>query len=273
MRTSISDLPNYREACRRAATDDATFAGFRRHPDYAWVVSEAIPHEARDFYELLEQRGFDFDFFDRVRDLDQVGGPHVVDYARAGSVSPQTMRYVKVLSDLEALLGSLEGKSIVEIGVGFGGQCATLARRHRLARYTLVDLPEPLMVARRYLERLAIDNVAFAVLEELSPDVRHDLVISTYGISEVARAYQVEYVNRVLRWARAGYLLWNSEPLRQRCDLRRGDAGAAARLALSRTRMAGGRRARVRHPLDGVGYALTRTSATPGLTALGRAPR
>ncbi|MBI3513624.1 MAG: class I SAM-dependent methyltransferase [Proteobacteria bacterium] len=215
MRTSISDLPNYREACRRAAGDEAAFAGFRRDPDYSWVVSEAIPHEARDFYEMLERRGFDFDFFERVRDLDQVGGPHLVAYARAGSVSPQTMRYVKVLSDLETLFGSLDGKSIVEIGVGFGGQCAVLARRHRLARYTLVDLPEPLMVARRYLESLAIDNVAFAVLEELSPPVRHDLVISTYGLSEVARRFQVEYVNRVLRWAGAGYLLWNSEQMKQ----------------------------------------------------------
>ena len=215
MRTSISDLPNYREACRKAASDDAAFAGFRRAPDYSWVVSEAIPHEARDFYAMLEQRGFDFDFFESVRDLDRVGGPHLVDYARAGSVSPQTMRYVKVLSDLELLFGSLEGKSVVEIGVGFGGQCAVLARRHRLARYTLVDLPEPLMVARRYLESLAIDNVAFAVLEEMSPSLRHDLVISNYGISEVARAHQVEYVNRVLRWTDAGYLLWNSEQMKQ----------------------------------------------------------
>jgi putative sugar O-methyltransferase len=215
VRTSISDLPQYREFCRKAAVDDALFAGFRQNPEYCWVVSATVAHEARDYYAVLERRGFDFGFFERIRDLDRVGGPPLATYERAGEASPQTMRYVKAVSDIETLFEPLDGKSVVEIGVGFGGQCAVLSRRFQVARYTLVDLAEPLMVARRYLRSLGIDNVVFAELAELSPAVRHDLVISAYGVSEVARPYQVEYVNRVLRWAAAGYLILNSEQMRQ----------------------------------------------------------
>ena len=214
MRTSLSDLPDYRDVCRRAASDDAVFAGFREDPGYCWVVSSSIPHEARDCHAVLAQRNFDFGFFERIRDLDRVGGPRLVSFEHAGHVSPQIMRYVKAMSDIERLFGSLDGKSVVEIGAGFGGQCAVLARRFRPARYTLLDLPEALMVARRYLESLDIADVAFAEVGELSPSTSHDLVISAYGLSEVARAHQIEYLNRVLRWARAGYLLWNSEQMR-----------------------------------------------------------
>ncbi|HUA54530.1 MAG TPA: putative sugar O-methyltransferase [Candidatus Sulfotelmatobacter sp.] len=214
MRTSISDLPHYRDFCRHAANDDAAFVGFREDPSYRWVVSSDIPHDARDFYAMLEERNFDFGFFDGIRDLDRVGGPRLLPYERAGLVAPQTMRYVKAMSDIERLFGSLDGKSVVEIGAGFGGQCAVLSRRFRLARYTLLDLPEPLMVARRYLEAVGAPDVAcVADLHGLAPTA-HDLVISAYGLSEVARPFQIEYVNRVLRWARSGYLLWNSEQMR-----------------------------------------------------------
>jgi hypothetical protein len=212
--SSISDVPKYRAICREAAENAETFAGFREHPTYCWVVSTAIPHDARDCYAMLETRGFDFGFFERIRDLDRIGGPRLLAYLRAGEVAPQTMRYVKTLSDLERLFGSLDGKSVIEIGVGFGGQCAVLSRRFRLKRYTLVDLAEPLMVARRYLEALAIPEIAFTELAALSPDATYDLVISAYGLSEVARQFQIDYLQRVLRPSRAGYLLWNSAQMR-----------------------------------------------------------
>jgi hypothetical protein len=212
--SSISDMPEYRAICRQAAEHADIFAGFREHPIYRWVVSTAIPHDARDCHAVLEARDFDFAFFDRIRDLDRLGGPRLEAYPGAGDVAPQTMRYVKTLSDLEGLFGSLDGKSVIEIGGGFGGQCAVLSRRFQLERYTLVDLAEPLMVARRYLEAAGIRNVAFAELAELSPTMAYDLAISAYGLSEVARPFQIDYLQRVLRPATAGYVLWNSEQMR-----------------------------------------------------------
>src|SRR5712675_2935129 len=72
------------------------------------------------------------------------------------SVAPQTVRYVKVMQDLELLFGPLDGLSIAEIGCGFGGQCAVIAKRYKFARYTLIDLADPLRLSQRYLETLQI---------------------------------------------------------------------------------------------------------------------
>jgi hypothetical protein len=214
MLTSISDYPGYTELCRRAAEDDACFAGFRENPVYRAVVTSGLHHQGQDYFSMLQARGFDMGFFDTIRDHDRIGGPKLVSYGADGAVAPQTMRYVKVLSDLELLFGSLDGASIIEVGGGFGGQCAVIARRCRFARYVLVDLPEPLLLARRYLDILAIPNTECARVEQLSVNARYDLVISCYGVSELARAAQVMHLQRVLLRARAGYLLWNNEGMK-----------------------------------------------------------
>jgi hypothetical protein len=214
MLTSISDYPGYTELCRRAAEDDACFAGFREDPVYRAVVTSQLHHKGRDCLAMLQARGFDPGFFAAIRDHDRIGGPELVSYDGVGALAPQTMRYVKVLSDLELLFGSLDGASIIEVGGGFGGQCAVIAKRFRFARYTLVDLREPLLLARRYLDALAIPNVECAALEQLPINARYDLVISCYGLSELARAVQVMHLQRVLLRARAGYLLWNNEGMK-----------------------------------------------------------
>ncbi len=226
MSTSLSDVPSYRDFCRDAAADNARFAGFREDPAYCSVVSSQLRHDGRDYLSVLKHRGFDLDFFEAIRDLDRVGGPTLLTFDGIGAVAPQTVRYVKVLSDLELLFGSLDGASIVEIGCGFGGQCAAIARRYRVGRYTLVDLPEPLLLARRYLDALAIGGVATLETDALPPDADYDLVISCYGLSEIRREVQEVYLARVLQRAAAGYLVWNNERLKQIRDWQLGQYGS-----------------------------------------------
>ncbi len=218
MLTSISDYPGYTDFCRRAAEDDACFAGFRENPVYCAVVGSQLQHDGRDCLAILEARGFDLDFFTAIRELDRIGGPRRVSYGAIGEVAPQTMRYVKVLSDLELLFGSLDGASIIEVGVGFGGQCAVIAKRFKVARYTLVDLEAPLALARRYLDTLEIPNTAFVRLEQLPSSASYDLVISCYALSELARAIQLMHLQRVLLRSRGGYLIWNNEGMKQHHD-------------------------------------------------------
>ena len=218
MYSSISDHPGYTAVCRRAAEDDAVFAGFREDPNYSAVVTSNLHYGGQDCFTMLEARGFDPAFFAAVRDHDRLGGPQLVSYGAAGALAPQTMRYIKVLSDLELLFGALDGASIVEIGGGFGGQCAVIAKRFKVARYTLVDLPEPLALARRYLDTLGIANTAFAELNALSVKAQYDLVISCYGVSELSRAFLIRYLQRVVLRAKAGYLLWNNEGMKQHRD-------------------------------------------------------
>jgi hypothetical protein len=218
MLTSISDYPDYTELCQRAAEDDALFQTFREHPTYKAVVSASLNLEGRDYLAMLEQRGFDMAFFEQLREHDRIGGPHLVSYPGIGAAAPQTVRYVKVLQDLELMFGSLEGASIAEIGCGFGGQCAVIAKRYKVARYTLLDLPAPLALSRRYLDTLGIENAVCTPLEKLPFSSRFDLAISCYGLSEIARPFQAMYIQRILMRSKAGYLVWNNEGMKQHTD-------------------------------------------------------
>jgi hypothetical protein len=218
MLSSISDYPGYTEFCRRAATDDDCFAVFREDPTYTAVVTSKLAYEGRDYFALLQERGFDPSFFGLLEAQDRIGGAKLASFEAINPIAPQTMRYVKVLSDLEQLFGSLDGASIIEIGSGFGGQCAVIAKRFGFARYTLVDLPDPLRLAQRYLETLSIPNAAFSRFDQLPINGRYDLVISCYGLSELSRMAQTMYLQRVLLRARMGYLLWNNEAMKLHRD-------------------------------------------------------
>ncbi|MBV8169418.1 MAG: putative sugar O-methyltransferase [Alphaproteobacteria bacterium] len=214
-KTSMSDTDEYREICRRAAEDDVLFATFREHPTYRFVVATEFQFLGLDYWLALQDRGFDPAFFDKVRDLDALGGVTTIAFDEAGTVAPQTMRYVKIASDLEQLFGALDGQHVIEIGGGFGGQCAAIMRRFAVASYTLVDLPEPLALARRYLDTLGITGVRFAELDTLPDGATYDLAISCYAWSEMERSIQTAYADRVFRKAAAGYLALNSNALRR----------------------------------------------------------
>jgi hypothetical protein len=63
---------------------------------------------------------------ERFKINDLVGSPTTYVYHRFGRISPSTLRYVKVASDLRRLFGDLTGAKVAEIGVGYGGQLLVL---------------------------------------------------------------------------------------------------------------------------------------------------
>ena len=107
------------------------------------------------------------------------------------------------------LFRNLDGQRIVEIGGGYGGQCFVIHSGARPASYTLVDLPEPLKLQRRYLEALGVKGVTFAVPSELDPSEEYDLVVSNYAFSECRGDAQEDYLTTVLRPASRGYVTCN----------------------------------------------------------------
>ncbi len=130
------------------------------------------------------------------------------DFEGVGRISPTTLRYVKVLSDLEYMFGVLDGMSVAEIGGGYGGQCALIKTRFEVLQYTLIDLSPVLGLAQQYLEHLRIADVIFRPWDQLE-DIQCSLAISNYALSEMRRDVQEFYIERVLSRAERGYVLWN----------------------------------------------------------------
>ena len=207
--TSLSDTDAYTTACRRAATDAAAFANFRRDPHYTRILEHVSAAQGGACLELIARDTDILDAIESFRPNDRYGNPRLAEYPQAGLFSPSTLRYVKVLSDLKAHFDSLDGLQICEIGVGYGGQCRVVDAFFRPAGYCLVDLAPALDLARRYLGHFTIAApLSFRTLESLDGAVC-DLVISNYAFTELARPLQDAYLSKVILRAPRGYITYN----------------------------------------------------------------
>jgi hypothetical protein len=203
------------EECRLAATDDVAFSTFRRGTAMGTVVENTgsqwaqmvIDHAAKFVtpYRLREIAYL-------LQPLDTVGGPALVDVTIDGTTRPisgTTARYVKTIALLEWCFGRLDGLCISEIGGGYGGLCAAIHKISKPCTYSIYDLPDVKRLQRRFLDALAIPFVTLREDTDLTP--APDLVIATCSLSELPRPMQKVYFDNVVKYAKRGFLVWNSD--------------------------------------------------------------
>ena len=123
-------------------------------------------------------------------------------------ISPSTLRYIKVLSDLIKIFGNLDGFKIAEIGGGYGGQCKIINDYFNIKNYHIIDLPEVNLLSKKYLQKLNINNVRFSTSKDLIPE-DYDLVISNYAYTELDRELQDIYKLNIIDNSKNGYLTCN----------------------------------------------------------------
>lgn len=209
---SDSDDGQYIRAVENANRDFEAFSNFKRNEDYRFVLEHVSYEQGREYLEILRSEAPDFvESLDRFLINDMVGNPIRFSYDRAGLVSPTTLRYLKVASDLRRLFGDLNGFQVGEIGVGYGGQLLILDQIYEFRRYELYDLPPVLRLASRYLESHLLNSCyRTTTLNQCGSDVSYDLVLSNYAFSELPAKLASRYVEKVLSKARRGYLTMNS---------------------------------------------------------------
>lgn len=206
---SLSDNPPYIAAILEALSSPQSFASFKRHPILNLLQEYNTFEEGQDYAIFLYTR---FPHFlpklDKIRRNDRFGEPKKYNFPFVGEFSPTTLRYAKAAADIEELYGSLEGKHIIEIGGGYGGQCKVLSELHNFKSYTIIDIEPSLSLCKKYVEANQIQNVRFLSLEELPHhrDLRCDLVISHFGLSQYERGIQKFLIKNILRKASAGYI-------------------------------------------------------------------
>lgn len=146
---------------------------------------------------------------------DSVGNPYLSRFDFGDSMviaSPTTLRYVKVLVDVLTLFDATKIRTVTEIGGGYGGQCRILMNFLPIELYNLVDLPEALALAEKFLTALdAAGNVRWLDGTHLYNDAPCDLVISDYAFSELSKSAQEVYLEKILSKARAGYVTWDGD--------------------------------------------------------------
>ena len=207
---SDSENTKYVKALERINSSDSNFNNFRRVLAYRLILEHLNFRDGSKYLSLLSKRKFPVSIISDIsRKNDAVGNPKQYTFPLIGKASPTTMRYIKVLSDLQELFGE-RFENIVEIGVGYGGQAAVISQNLEVNRYVLMDLPPAIKLTLRYLTELKlVTKMEHIKIEDFS-EFKVDLVISNYAFSELPRKLQSEYCEKVLSKATSGYLTMNS---------------------------------------------------------------
>jgi hypothetical protein len=202
------DYNSYLKVCEKAAKDESVFKNFKRHPDYTPILEHVSYQQGLEYLSEIKQNCPNLlKYMDRFLTNDKIGNPNVYYFEDLKiNISPTTLRYIKVLSDLINLFGRLDEMNIIEIGGGYGGQCKIINDVYNPASYTLVDLPEVLKLNNKYLKD--IENIILRNIDDLS-EIHYDLCISNYAFSEVERKYQIFYAEKIIKNSDRGYITCN----------------------------------------------------------------
>ncbi len=207
--TSLSDNQTYPDACLKASTDMKTFNNFRRNRDYRRILEHVDKEKGELYLKEINKNSKILDHIEKFRENDNWGHPFIYDYPGIGIINPSTIRYIKVLSDLELLFGSLDNMNICEIGVGYGGQCRIINSIYKPSHYTLVDIKPALMLTQRYLDNYILNSVVdYKTMNELEIK-SYDLVISNYAFTELPRSIQDVYLRKIILNTKKGYITYN----------------------------------------------------------------
>ena len=218
--TGVIDVDKWRILCYRAARLPQVFETFRRDPLYLNVV-EGVSSELGAQYLDMIFNGYNFQLRDEMWPVllknDSVGNPPLYDYDFGAGIiccSPATLRYIKVFCDLVSLFDIDKIHTVAEIGIGYGGQCRVAMNILPTLRYKLIDLPEVLLLAERFLTTLdTTGDIRYIDGTHLYDAVPCDLVVSNYAFAELTKETQRFYIEKVIANSSAGYMTWNRSML------------------------------------------------------------
>lgn len=210
---SDSDNGSYVAFIERALADPSIFQYFKQSPIYQQILEHTTEEQGRQYLDIIADKTPHFlDMLDKFSVNDLVGGANIVRFSDRCSMSPSTLRYTKVASDLWMLFADgLQGAHVAEIGVGYGGQRLVLDQLYRFRSYDMFDLPPVLGLVSKYIEsHLLQSSYQTKTLNTHDGDKEYDLVISNYAFSELPAVVQRMYIEKVLKKAARGYLTMNS---------------------------------------------------------------
>jgi hypothetical protein len=209
---SLSDSGPYIASVQKALRSYKNFTKFKLDPRYQAILEHCSQEQGKAYLEIIKTESpaliTKIDIF---KENDFIGGATTYEYIDIGAISPSTLRYLKVTSDIINIFGETLGDRIAEIGVGYGGQLLIADKVLKFKQYDLFDLPPVLTLTSKYIESHTL-NAAYLTtsLNQHRGDVEYDLVISNYAFSELPSKLQLRYIKKILSKSKRGYLTMNS---------------------------------------------------------------
>ena len=121
--SAIPGMIEYRHFVNQCLNNEELFKNFKQNNIYKNILEHVSNEIGSEYLKIIkEQNPSIIKKIDKVKINDLVGGSNLVDYKDVGHVSPSSLRYAKVLSDILVLFKKKKFKKIAEIGTGYGGQ-------------------------------------------------------------------------------------------------------------------------------------------------------
>jgi hypothetical protein len=204
----LPSATEYKKACIEISRD---LKGFKRNNIYARIIANDLRDEkiATGFYDFIK-RNYPYllekDVLNNFLINDKIGDPNIFNINGVG-ISPGTLRFMKVLGDILTIDENM--KDFIEIGSGYGGQCLIIKTYRSNCNYTLIDIPESLMVSGRYLKENGCDATLISTDDVAVNDV-YDIAISDYCLSELDSMGMEFYMKNVIGKCKYAYITANS---------------------------------------------------------------
>ena len=192
----------YLQACRDAC-DQKSFNTFRQNAAYRAILEHTNPVQAGQYYDwcITKEPSLLTEHFKEFQKNDLYGSPDLMNTSY-GKICPSTLRYIKNTLEIKR---QFNYRSVIEIGGGYGGLCRALSV-FGWSTYDIIDLKDPLALAKTYLDKYEL-NVSY---HEPTPTLSADLLISNYALSECDEYLQTEYFYNVIKNCKNCYITHNT---------------------------------------------------------------
>lgn len=209
---SDSENDIYLTSIQNILKNQKLYENFKRNHLYKETLEHVSEKDGAEYLEILRTNNIEIfnHALETVLLSDNQGNPIKFRYSECQiPLSPTTLRYVKVASDLEKLFGKELG-SVVEIGCGYGGQTLVNDQLLKVHNATLFDLPLVNKLIDRYLDAYLLNGKYKTTTLNKENATKYDLIISNYAFSELPKELQLKYIDKILAHCKKGYLTMNS---------------------------------------------------------------
>ncbi len=208
---SDSQKVGYEENISKLISNSHQLGKFRRDFKYRMVLEHVSYWQGLSYQKRISELGYVEDrLIMKLASSDDFGSPRKYKYKNIGWISPTLLRYISVYSEIEQSIGFSGIKSVVEIGVGYGGQARVINHLSKIQDYSMYDLEGVQELALRFLRETSSDFAPTCLNIRKVEQSDYDLVISNYAISELPIHVQEEYLEKILKSSKHIYLIMNS---------------------------------------------------------------
>ena len=202
-------VDKYRNACLNAANNELVFTTFRQDPIITQVMEFHYQEIGQKYLDAIKRDNPELiKYLNRFNSSERFGSPLAYKYEGV-MISPSTLRYVKVMSDLIKYFGDINRFKIAEIGSAYGGQCKIIKDIFNV-EYHCIDLFEVNLLAQKFLDKTGKNNIRFSTWDQLVKE-NYDLVISVGAFTEMNREIQDYYNEMIIKGSKQGYIIGSVE--------------------------------------------------------------